>query len=66
MSGGSRGIGAAIAGTLANRGIAVAVNYFRSPDRAAAVVRDIQASGGTAYAVQADVRDPAAVARMVE
>jgi 3-oxoacyl-[acyl-carrier protein] reductase len=65
VSGGSRGIGAAIAGKLASRNIAVAVNYFRSPDRAAAVVRDIQASGGEAYAVQADVRDPTAVARMV-
>lgn len=65
VTGASRGMGSEIAKTLARRGFAVAVNYFRSADRADAVVQDIVSAGGTAVAFQADVRDAEAVARMV-
>jgi 3-oxoacyl-[acyl-carrier protein] reductase len=66
VSGGSRGIGAEIARTLASRGMAVAVNYLRSAERAAVVVDAIRAAGGVAQTVQGDVRDPAAVAAMLD
>lgn len=65
VTGASRGMGAEIARTLARRGFAVAVNYFRSADRAEAVVQDIVREGGLAMAFQADVRDAAAVTAMV-
>ena len=65
VTGASRGIGAQIARTLANKGFAVAVNYFRSADRARSVVAEIQRAGGVAYAVQADVRDAESVAAMI-
>ncbi len=65
VTGASRGIGAAIARTLAARGIAVAVNYHQRADRAEQQVRDIREAGGHAVAVQADVREPDEVARLV-
>jgi 3-oxoacyl-[acyl-carrier protein] reductase len=65
ITGASRGIGAEIAKTLAARGIAVAVNYFRSADAANALVRTIRDHGGTALSVQADVRHPDDVQRLV-
>jgi 3-oxoacyl-[acyl-carrier protein] reductase len=55
VTGGSRGIGAAIARRLAADGMAVAVNYATNEARAAEVVADIEGSGGTAVAVRADV-----------
>lgn len=64
VTGASRGMGAEIARTLARRGYAVAVNYFRSADRAEGVVREIVDAGGLAMAFQADVRDAAQVAAM--
>ena len=64
VSGASRGLGAEIARTLARRGYAVAVNYFRSEAQAQTVVRAIESEGGTALAVCADVRDPQAIARL--
>jgi 3-oxoacyl-[acyl-carrier protein] reductase len=57
VTGGSRGIGAAIARRLAHDGAAVAFTYSTSPDKANAVVRDIEASGGKALAIQADSAD---------
>ena len=65
VTGASRGMGAEIAKTLARRGFAVAVNYFRSGDRADAVVLEILQAGGEAMAFQADVRDAGAVTAMV-
>jgi 3-oxoacyl-[acyl-carrier protein] reductase len=61
VTGGSRGIGRAIALELARRGADVAVNYVRSSDAAAAVVAEIEGMGRKALAVQADVGefDPA-------
>jgi NAD(P)-dependent dehydrogenase (short-subunit alcohol dehydrogenase family) len=55
VTGGSRGIGAAIARLGAARGYAVAVNYRSRRDAADAVVADIAAAGGRAVAIQADV-----------
>jgi 3-oxoacyl-[acyl-carrier protein] reductase len=66
VTGASRGIGAATAALLARHGAKVGVNYFNSPGAADAVVRSIQAGGGEALALKADVRDPAQVADMVQ
>ena len=65
VTGGSRGLGHAMSTTLARHGARVAVNYFKNPDRARAVVEEIRANGGVAEAFQADVRDEADVRRMV-
>ncbi|NWJ40640.1 MAG: SDR family oxidoreductase [Geothrix sp.] len=64
VTGASRGIGAAVAASLAARGAAVAVNYFGSEAAAQAVVQAIRAAGGTAQAVKADARDRAQVEAM--
>jgi 3-oxoacyl-[acyl-carrier protein] reductase len=57
VTGASRGIGRAIALELARRGAHVVVNYNRSPQAAAEVVAAVEAQGGQATAVQADVSD---------
>jgi NAD(P)-dependent dehydrogenase (short-subunit alcohol dehydrogenase family) len=66
VTGGSRGIGAATCRLAARAGWAVAVNYTANPAAADAVVQAIQAGGGRALAVQADVADGAQVLRMFE
>jgi NAD(P)-dependent dehydrogenase (short-subunit alcohol dehydrogenase family) len=66
VTGGGRGIGAEIALTLARDGADVAVTYVRAADRAAAVVRGIEAAGGRGLAIAADAADPAAVAAAVD
>ncbi len=55
VTGGSRGIGAAIVRRAAQDGYAVCVNYHRSADQAQALADDISGAGGSAIAVQADV-----------
>ena len=60
VTGGSRGIGAAIATGLAADGWAVGVNYHSGAEAAAQVVAEIERAGGRAVAVQGDVADPAA------
>ena len=57
ITGGSRGIGRAVALELAARGAAVVVNYNKSPEAAEDVVKKIQEAGGKAAAFQADVSD---------
>ena len=57
VTGGSRGIGRAVALELASRGAAVVVNYNKSPDAADEVIRKIEETGGKAAAFQADVSD---------
>ena len=66
VTGSSRGIGAATAKRLAQDGYAVTVNCEVNRDLAAGVVREIEAAGGRAIWVQADVSDPAAVRRLFD
>ena len=65
VTGGSRGIGAAIAIALAEAGAAVAVNYRKRAGDAEAVVADIRDMGGRAIAIAADVSQSTSVASMV-
>jgi 3-oxoacyl-[acyl-carrier protein] reductase len=66
VTGGSRGIGRAVAIALGGEGHKVAVNYTSRPDAAQEVVDLIVMGGGEAIAVGADVSDPDAVAAMFE
>jgi 3-oxoacyl-[acyl-carrier protein] reductase len=66
VTGGSRGIGAAIAKRLAADGARVAITYSKGVEAAASVVKSIQGAGGKAIAVQADATDPAAVKAAIE
>ncbi|TDR89248.1 SDR family NAD(P)-dependent oxidoreductase [Enterovirga rhinocerotis] len=66
VTGASRGIGAAIALDLAKAGTDVAITYEKSADRAAEVVRGIEALGRRGFALQADSADAAAVKRSVD
>ncbi len=66
VTGGSRGIGAAIARAAAHAGYAVAVNHAASPDAAAEVVEGIRADGGRAVAIAADVAEEADVRRLFD
>jgi len=60
VTGGSRGIGAAIARRLAREGADVAITYAASATQAQAVVEEIQAAGRRGLAIQADAADPVA------
>ncbi|GLH69408.1 3-oxoacyl-ACP reductase [Geothrix rubra] len=64
VTGASRGIGAAIARSLAAQGAAVAVNYHHSEAAAQALVAELAAAGGRAVAVKGDARDRAQVEAM--
>jgi 3-oxoacyl-[acyl-carrier protein] reductase len=66
VTGASKGIGAAIARELAARGAAVAVNYSGSKAAAEKVVAGIEAAGGKAIAVQANLSDPESIGPLVE
>src|SRR5881392_3453680 len=66
ITGGSRGIGAAIAKRLAADGAKVAITYTRGADAAASVVKEIAGAGGKAIALQADATDAKAVKAAVE
>lgn len=65
VTGGSKGIGAAIARRLAADGAAVALTYAASPQKADEVVRSIEAAGGRAFAIRADSTDAEAVKKAV-
>ncbi|MBN9090845.1 MAG: 3-oxoacyl-ACP reductase FabG [Reyranella sp.] len=65
VTGGSRGIGEAIAVSLAEAGAAVAVNYREKQADAEAVAESIRATGSKAHAVRADVSQASEVARMI-
>lgn len=66
VTGASSGIGAATARLLGERGMRVVVNYLRSDTAAQDVVACIEAAGGQAMAVQADVRETVAIATMMD
>ena len=66
VTGGSRGIGAAIAKRLAAEGASVALTYSKGADAAASVVETIERDGGKAVAIQADAADADAVRNAVE
>ncbi len=66
VTGGSRGIGAETARLAAGRGYAVAVNYRERAAAARALVEDIEAAGGRAIAVRADVAEVADVERLFD
>lgn len=66
VTGGSRGIGRAVADRLATDGASVVVNYANGAHAATETVDAITAAGGSAIAVQADVADEAAVAAMFD
>lgn len=65
ITGSSRGIGAKTAEYLAEAGASVVINYRNKEARAQKLVESIQASGGTAMALGADLTDPVGVARMI-
>jgi glucose 1-dehydrogenase len=65
VTGASSGIGQGVAIAFGEAGAQVAVNYRSDADGAQEAVEQIEAAGGTAYAVQADVSDPDAVTAMV-
>src|SRR3982074_183193 len=66
ITGGSRGIGAAIAKRLAADGANVAITYTKGADAAASVVKEIERAGGKAIAIQADAADAEASKAAVE
>jgi 3-oxoacyl-[acyl-carrier protein] reductase len=66
ITGGSRGIGAAIAQRLAADGASVAITYSKGADAAASVVKSIEGAGGKAIAIQADAADVDAIQGAVE
>jgi 3-oxoacyl-[acyl-carrier protein] reductase len=66
VTGASRGIGAAIAKRLAGDGFMVVINYAGKCTEAEKLARGIEQSGGRAITAQADVSDPAAVARLFD
>ena len=66
VTGGSRGIGRAVARRLAAEGYAVAIGYAGRKDLADEAVAEIEAAGGQALAVQADVADETAVADLFD
>jgi 3-oxoacyl-[acyl-carrier protein] reductase len=66
VTGGSRGIGKAVAKRLARDGFAVVVNYANNAKEADATVAEIQSAGGRAIAVKADVGNAADVERLFE
>ena len=66
VTGGSRGIGAAIAKRLAADGASVAITYAKDVNAASAVVKAIESSGGKALAIQADAADAKAINAAIE
>lgn len=66
VTGASRGIGRAIAQRLASDGASVAIHYHAAADAAKAVVGDIVAAGGSAFALQADLSERGAAVALAE
>lgn len=66
ITGGARGIGAAVAKEFANSSYRVFINYVNSVEIANNLAKEIEKKGGEAYAIQADVRDEAQIKKMFE
>ena len=66
VTGAGRGIGAAIAVALGQRGAKVVVNYANSREAAEKVVDEIKSNGSDAISIQADVGDPDAVTKLMD
>ena len=66
ITGASRGIGAEIAHKLGGQNICIIVNYYRSQENAEKLVNTIQDNGGTAIAVQADIREEKDCQKLVD
>lgn len=66
VTGASRGIGAATAKLLASQGAKVGINYYGNSPAASSVLEEIEAGGGKAVTVKADVKDEAQVEAMVQ
>ncbi len=66
VTGGSRGMGAAIVGRLAREGADVALTYISAGDKARTVIAEIERAGRRGLAIAADNADPAAVRAAVE
>jgi NAD(P)-dependent dehydrogenase (short-subunit alcohol dehydrogenase family) len=66
VTGGSRGIGAAVVRRLAAEGASVAINYHSNADAAKELAAEISGSGGTAFAIQADIGEPGEISSLVE
>ncbi|MGW3149529.1 SDR family NAD(P)-dependent oxidoreductase [Streptomyces sp. NPDC001177] len=66
VTGGSRGIGAAVARRLAGEGAAVAIGYWGSKEAADALVAELAGDGAQAVAIQADVADPGQTHALIE
>jgi enoyl-[acyl-carrier protein] reductase III len=66
VTGGSRGVGRAIARQLAGKGFDVIVNYLRNEQAAAETLEEVRRQGGRGWSIQANVGDPAEVATLFE
>lgn len=66
VTGGSRGIGAAVVRRLVDEGATVAINYRVGADAAEVLVKELDGDGGRVIALQADVSDPAATKDLVK
>ncbi|XXX36385.1 3-oxoacyl-ACP reductase family protein [Sorangium sp. So ce117] len=66
VTGGSRGIGAAIVKRLARGGADVALTYVSAADKGRSVIADVEAAGRRGMAIAADTADPAAIVAAVE
>jgi NAD(P)-dependent dehydrogenase (short-subunit alcohol dehydrogenase family) len=66
VTGGSRGLGTAVAAALADQGADVAISYVASAEKAAAVVEGLKAKGVRAVAIQADQGDPAVSGPLIQ
>lgn len=65
VTGGDRGIGAAVSRELSARGAKVAINYHSNQDAADALLRELEGAGGEAFAMGGDVSDPGTAERLV-